>query len=92
MRRALCSGCAENTERIALGDSGISLTELVGIAAHQLYACDNKITVCPTCGNTVNDVIEAGIVGCSDCYTVFHDEVEKMIDEMQGRRRNSSHP
>lgn len=86
--RMLCETCALNAERILYGDSGLPLTEMLDVlATGKPVARDepDRTKVCPECGNTVDEVVEAGEVGCSTCYLVFREQVEQVIRKLHGR-------
>ena len=39
--------------------------------------------VCKTCGTTHEQFKKSGFVGCSDCYDVFGEDVEKILSRIQ---------
>ena len=39
---------------------------------------------CPTCGSTYADITKDGRVGCPECYTVFENELSRMIRSVHG--------
>ncbi|MEG1499752.1 MAG: hypothetical protein RR400_01605 [Clostridia bacterium] len=45
-------------------------------------------TPCAFCGTTIQDIIENGAVGCSNCYLQFADELQYGIQKIHG---NVSH-
>jgi len=86
--RRLCETCARDSERILFGDSGLLLTDLLKALATECSVSENeqdRTKVCPSCGNTVDEVEQGGMVGCSMCYTVFRAEVDRVIRELHGR-------
>lgn len=38
---------------------------------------------CPKCEMTLQDILDSGVVGCSNCYAIFHDELLSTIQNMQ---------
>jgi len=85
--RRLCETCAGNSERILFGDSGLLLTDALKTLATECSASENernRTKVCPVCGNTIDEVEQGGMVGCSTCYTVFKAEVDRVIRELHG--------
>ncbi|MDR2047594.1 MAG: hypothetical protein LBP79_06875 [Clostridiales bacterium] len=38
--------------------------------------------VCPTCGATVRDFYETSLLGCSDCFETFRDEIKEAVREL----------
>lgn len=85
--RRLCGNCARDCERIVFGDGGLSVTEALTtlvVEPMSLQSEQNRTKVCPVCGNGVSDVLEAGMTGCSTCYTVFRTEVDGVISQLHG--------
>ena len=85
--RSLCESCARDSERVLFGDSGLLLTDMLKtlvMARSSSESGGNRTKVCPNCGNTVGEVKEAGIVGCSMCFMVFRDEIDRVIEELHG--------
>lgn len=39
---------------------------------------------CATCGSTLNDIVNSGHVGCSDCYDKFDDRLTPSIEKIHG--------
>lgn len=39
---------------------------------------------CKTCGCTFEEFSNSGLLGCSDCYTYFKDELKPIINKLQG--------
>lgn len=44
--------------------------------------------VCPNCGMSLNDIMNTGRLGCSECYTAFEKELEPTLRRVHG---NSEH-
>lgn len=85
--RSLCDACMRDAERVLVGDSGLPLTDLLKVLVLDRSAIEseeNRTKVCPGCGNTIDEVTEAGIVGCSMCFVVFRDEIDRVIGELHG--------
>lgn len=90
--RNLCEACARQQERILFGNSGLSLTDLVRVLSAGCSAsqgANNRTKVCPYCGNTQDEVEQAGMVGCSMCYIVFEAEVDRVIRFLHGHPKES---
>lgn len=80
--RSLCARCAQNAERIIFGDTRFPLTDLYSALVTQSPAFDargDRTKVCPECGNSEQEVVEAAEVGCTTCYAVFRDEIAEVI-------------
>lgn len=39
---------------------------------------------CKRCGSMLADVLRTGVVGCSDCYKIFENEIRSYILQKQG--------
>lgn len=85
--RGLCEACCADAERVLLGADGPPLVELFrGLVwdAPDSENGENRTKVCPSCGNTLDEVIEFGMVGCFTCYMVFRDQIDKVIRKLHG--------
>jgi protein arginine kinase activator len=81
----LCQGCAEE-----LGEQsdGTALMFAVPAALSRMFttliekAADIQAgegasgLTCSTCGTTLNDLRETGLVGCADCYGIFAEHIQ----------------
>lgn len=89
--RNLCGTCARDYEKIYFGSGSLLLTDMIQTIesdhSGSMVKC-NRTKVCPKCGNTIEEVIESGVLGCSDCYEVFRSEVDCVIRELHGYPRN----
>ena len=45
--------------------------------------------VCEQCGTTYQEFKKSGVVGCANCYKVFHQPIEKILDRMQNGTQHS---
>jgi len=70
----VCSHCK------ALMDNKYS--ELRAEAARRAVPVERR--VCPTCGMTLRDFTETGLLGCDNCYRVFDDYLIEYIRAYQG--------
>jgi len=84
--RQLCEICAKDVERLACGNSGISLVELLESRISKTHVSQgvNRTKVCPACGNSIEETRQTGALGCSMCYVVFREEIEPLIAELHG--------
>ncbi|MFM2164648.1 MAG: hypothetical protein RL325_1085 [Planctomycetota bacterium] len=46
-------------------------------------AAARSIKACRSCGMTMQSLREAGLVGCSECYRVFEEELSTLIERTQ---------
>ena len=85
--RSLCGRCAKDAERIIFGDSRFPLTDLLAALVPRGPVAElgaDRTKVCPSCGNTEQEVTETGTVGCTTCYSVFRDEIAEVIRKLHG--------
>lgn len=40
---------------------------------------------CGKCGNSFNDIVKEGKLGCADCYRTFYDKLQPMLQRLHGR-------
>ncbi len=43
---------------------------------------------CPSCGTSFNEIAETGLVGCSECYTHFRNELIPSVKMMHGTTKH----
>ena len=43
-----------------------------------------KVSACPVCGLTYAEFKHAGRLGCSNCYTVFEDYLQPLLERIHG--------
>ncbi|MFT3992550.1 MAG: UvrB/UvrC motif-containing protein [Luteolibacter sp.] len=95
----LCEACAK--ERGVTDPTGFSLADFLqgggGPIAGIAPAAQGTVSmstagyhgkVCPTCSFTLEDLRRVRRFGCSDCYSVFRDEVNQML---RGMHKGVSH-
>ena len=93
--RRLCETCTRDSERILFGDRGLPLTDLLKalvIEPSVSEGRENRTKVCPSCGNTVDEITGAGMVGCAVCYMVFREEIDQVICQLHGRPPGQGKP
>jgi protein arginine kinase activator len=75
----LCQNCARKRGIEQAGSGAeLSLSSLFGELLKPQADEDGKKT-CPRCGLTVSDLKKHGMLGCPDCYSVFHSELIKYV-------------
>lgn len=85
----LCPGCAEG---IAEETEGLALVLAIPSVFRQLtrgagadespaseQVCEHMEHFCQTCGTTLTDLKESGLVGCADCYKAFSEQLEGLL-------------
>lgn len=83
--RNLCEQCVRDAERILFGESRLPLTDLLNVLITERAGRESdsdRTKVCPSCGNTVQTVLETGGVGCSTCYSIFRKEIDEVVRAM----------
>lgn len=82
----LCSDCLAVHQEGA--SAGFELSGPVGAsrvaAARSEAARVRAPRVCKSCGTHLSNAIEAGTLGCSECYSAFADAIEPMLMELHG--------
>lgn len=48
-----------------------------------------SVTRCPVCGCTFQDISRSGKVGCSDCYTLFYEQLLPSIQRIHGNTHHN---
>lgn len=85
----LCSGCAKElgyTDMFS-GFAPFSLSDFFGDFLGDMgkRAIGAKVTRCPKCGNSFNDIVRDSQVGCSECYRTFYDELVPSLERIHGK-------
>ena len=81
----LCSECAA---KLGLGDSMMNFGNFgFGLSAvADLLGGSPAVSRCPTCGMTLNEVSDSGMMGCADCYDTFRDYLRKLLPRISGNK------
>lgn len=92
----LCKKCSLNIDEFILGkelnkeefcdDIGISLNDLVKYINNDLTF--DTVKKCPVCGVSSEVIKERGSIGCEECYKIFEEEIESLVDEIHGIKDN----
>ena len=82
----LCQECAQGYTNFSTGfDLQHLLSSLFQSAKMgQTLSPSQPVKKCPTCGRSIFDVQKTGRLGCSDCYEVFHDELNPVLRRIHG--------
>jgi protein arginine kinase activator len=86
----LCSDCAH---ALGYGDVfggfGVELTDLLGsFFGEPAGALGSRTIRCEKCGNTFQDIVNNGKLGCADCYTTFYDKLLPSLQRIHGKTRH----
>lgn len=92
-KMSLCKDCAR--EKGVTDPTGFALAQLLeGIGAATPAEAGGKAQVrpeersCPRCGFTESQFKKIGRLGCSECYSVFREEVESLLRPMHAGSRH----
>jgi protein arginine kinase activator len=77
--------CAEHAvERGYILPTNVGPALVVGkLLEKATQAAARSIKSCPTCAMTMQNLRETGLVGCSDCYRHFEEELASIIERTQ---------
>lgn len=87
----LCSDCAN-----ALGYTDVfggfsdTFSDLLGsfFGEPTVSALSSRTVRCEKCGNTFNDIVNSGKIGCADCYSTFYDKLLPSLQRIHGKTRH----
>jgi len=82
----LCDACAQFDSMTASED--FPLQGLLSMHEDQAEASvvteTEAAQECSSCGVTFGDIVSHGRLGCAECYTVFADKLEALIEKVHG--------
>ena len=87
----LCSDCAKALGyNDVFGGFGNTFGDLLGsfFGEPQVSAISSRTIRCEKCGNTFNDIVNSGKIGCADCYTTFYDKLLPSLHRIHGKTRH----
>ena len=87
----LCSDCAKALGyNDVFGGFGNTFSEMLGsfFGEPQVSAISSRTIRCEKCGNTFNDIVNSGKIGCADCYTTFYDKLLPSLQRIHGKTRH----
>ena len=80
----LCTECATALGYLGGVEPSLGLEDMLSDFFNVLKPYSAPVeSVCRTCGTTHEQFKKSGFVGCSDCYEVFADDVEKILSRIQ---------
>ena len=86
-----CSDCAKALGyNDVFGGFGNTFGDLLGsfFGEPQVSAISSRTIRCEKCGNTFNDIVNSGKIGCADCYTTFYDKLLPSLQRIHGKTRH----
>lgn len=87
----LCSDCAKALGyNDVFGGFGNTFGDLLGsfFGEPQVSAISSRTIRCEKCGNTFNDIVNSGKIGCADCYVTFYDKLLPSLQRIHGKTRH----
>ena len=78
--RNLCRECVKKYQQ-----GGDISTLLAAILSSMYKAKESGGKTCPKCGMTLSEFNSGGMFGCSECYSAFREELDPMLNRIQGR-------
>lgn len=82
----LCSECASTLGVGVLSSGSFDVGNLFGgLFADPLLRETANQACCPSCGKSLRDIVQSGLVGCPDCYTTFYDRLLPSVQRIHGK-------
>ncbi len=79
----LCTYCAAKEGYGSFGN--LSLTNMLATMLGDSVNSNSPAKRCQCCGASFSDIAQSGRVGCSECYTVFRDELMPSLNRLHGK-------
>ena len=83
----LCEECA-SSKGVSLKSSSFSLRDLLSGLVEAKAASLQQQKSCPTCGLTISQFEKKPRAGCCVCYSIFSQEIRKVINRRYGKVRH----
>ncbi len=87
----LCGDCAKALGYTdVFGGFGSTFGDLLGsfFGESQVGGLNARALRCEKCGNTFNDIVNSGKLGCADCYETFYDKLLPSLQRIHGKTRH----
>ncbi len=87
----LCGDCAKALGYTdVFGGFGNTFSDLLGsfFGEPSVNTLSSRTLRCEKCGNTFNDIVNSGKIGCADCYTTFYDKLLPSLQRIHGKTRH----
>lgn len=87
----LCTDCARALGYTdVFGGFGNTFSDLLGsfFGEAPKSTLTTRTIRCEKCGNTFNDIVNSGKIGCADCYTTFYDKLLPSLQRIHGKTRH----
>ena len=93
----LCSDCAEKLgyfENMSFNMPSLDFPSFFGDFLNEyntlmpsIFSGREKAITCSRCGMEYDDFLKSGLLGCSNCYDVFQDEIDPLMRKLHGGAR-----
>ncbi len=81
----LCQHCAQFGDKAAGDDFPLQSLFTVHDQVETSAVTETEAAQeCSSCGITFGDIVSHGRLGCAECYTVFADKIEPLIEKVHG--------
>ena len=88
----LCAACAKKLGYDHFFDDfSLSIPNIFSSFFHDTMPAlkGTGVEHCATCGNSFEDIVRSGMVGCADCYEKFYDRLLPSIQRIHGRAKHA---
>ncbi len=82
--RNLCRECVKKYQK-----GGDVSTLLAAILSSMYKARSSSGKSCAHCGMTLEEFNKTGMLGCAECYRTFREELDPMLNRIQGRTQHA---
>jgi protein arginine kinase activator len=79
----VCAGCARKRGFSEVEKLKMNVAEIIQDLKSRVADDDVKL-VCPRCSMTYAEFKRAGRLGCAQCYTAFHDQLQPLVRRIHG--------
>ena len=87
--RHLCAECARKHPELQMNFANVGLGAFGAENLFQNFLGMTQQTSCPTCGETLADFRETGLLGCPDCYDAFSDQIIPVLQRSHGNTQHT---
>jgi len=80
---AVCAECAQKRGFVTAEKLKANIAEVLAEMKDKVAEQDSQL-VCPGCGMSYAEFKRLGKLGCAECYTTFHDQLQPLIRRIHG--------
>jgi len=90
----LCRECAEKTGQLDFSSDVFSFQQMLSGMLNKSQQGSREVRQleelkCDNCGLHYREFVESGLFGCSECYSSFADNLDYVVQKVQGNTRHS---